>query len=264
MAGPSGVEVLGQGPGGRRVVRSDDVVIRPCYPSSPSVHRLLRHLEEGGFTGAPRFLGTDGSNERCSYIPGRSGPAGWGLVVDDEGLAAVARLLHRYHDAVTSYEPPPDDEWSSGARGGGGPGEVILHGDPGPWNVVWDDAGHPIALIDWDHANPGEPLDDLAYLAAYAAPLAADDDEAMTWMRHPQPPDRRHRLEVIADGYGTEVAPLVDRAAAVMAKTNRTVERMARLGLEPQRTWATDTKLRRLWARQARVMAARASGGVIT
>lgn len=256
MAGSSGVEVLAEEPGGRRVVRSGDVVIRPCYPSSPSVHRLLRHLEETGFTGAPRFLGTDGSSERLSYIAGRSGPDGWAPVVDDEGLAAVARLLRRYHDAVTDYGPPSTDEWSSGVRGGGEPGEVILHGDPGPWNVIWDDAGHPVALIDWDHANPGDPLDDLAYLAAYAAPLAADDAEAMTWMRHPRPPDRRHRLEVIANGYGTDVAELVDRAGAVMAKTNRTVEHMARLGLEPQRTWAADTKLRCLWARQLQVVAA--------
>lgn len=29
-------------------------------------------------------------------------------------------------------------------------------------------------IIDWDHANPGRPLEDLAYLVDYTAPLCSD------------------------------------------------------------------------------------------
>ncbi len=32
---------------------------RPTGPHTPFVHSLLRHLEEGGFEGAPRVLGID-------------------------------------------------------------------------------------------------------------------------------------------------------------------------------------------------------------
>lgn len=39
------------------VVRVGDTVRRPVGSHSPLVHTLLRHLEEVGFPGAPRFLG---------------------------------------------------------------------------------------------------------------------------------------------------------------------------------------------------------------
>ena len=247
---PNRAELLQESPGGRRVIREGNAVIRPCYPSSPAAHRLLRYLEATGFSAAPRFLGTDGTTEQLSYIAGEAGPAGWSHAASDEGLWALGRLLARYHEAVARYAPDPSDEWSSGATGLR-PGQVMLHGDPGPWNVVWSEDGTPLAFIDWDHANPGDRLEDLGYLAAYSAPLVADDEEAVSWMRHPGPPDRRRRLQILADGYGIDADGLVDHAIAVMAKTNRTVERMARLGLEPQRTWAAETKLKRLWERHA-------------
>lgn len=154
------------------------------------------------------------------------------------------------------FEPKPADRWSSGASGLSA-GQLLLHEDPGPWNFVWNSEGSPIALIDWDHANPGDPLDDLAYLVAYAAPLVSDDEEAMTWMRHPSPPDRNHRIRVLAAGYGVSVNGLVDRAIEVIANTNRTLEHMARQGLEPQRTWAARTKLKRMWDRHAWMVAHR-------
>jgi hypothetical protein len=239
------VEVLATDVGGRVVRREGDVVVRPCYPWSGSVHALLLALGEQGFDGAPRFLGRDGDEERLSYLDGAAGPDGWAGAVPEDGLASLALLLRRYHDTARAIDVDAAAGWSCGPDR---PGAVVLHGDPGPWNAVWRD-GTAVALIDWDHANPGRPREDVGYLAAYAAPLAADDDEAVTWMRHPAPPNRARRLRVIAEAYGTPVDGLVDEAIAVMAKTNRTVERLARLGVEPHRTWAARTKLRRLWQR---------------
>ena len=111
-------------------------------------------------------------------------------------------------------------------------------------------------MIDWDHANPGDPIDDVAYLVAYAAPLCPDD-VATTWMRHPGVPDRRHRLRVLAGAYGTPTDGLVDRAADVLAKTNRTVARMAAAGLEPQRSWVEAGRLRLFVQRQEWIVAHR-------
>ena len=245
--GPEQEVVLHEVDGGHRVVRVGDEVRRPMYPSAPAVHQLLRYLEGVAFDAAPRLIGVDGGVERLRYIEGQGGTAGWDGVRPDSGLAAAARLLRRYHDAVRSFSPPVDVEWSSGAKGPPRPGEVVLHGDPGPWNMIWVD-GRPTALIDWDHANPGQPVDDLAYLAVYAAPLCPDR-EAVEWMGHSAAPDRRHRLEVLAEAYGAVPDGLIARAIAVMAKTNRTVERLAALGCEPHKSWVDKGLLSTLEAR---------------
>lgn len=52
-------------------------------------------------------------------------------------------------------DPPP---------AGGGDGFAWLHGDLWSGNVVWDDE-RP-RLVDWEFARPGDPAEDLAYLAA--------------------------------------------------------------------------------------------------
>ena len=79
----------------RPVVRGRDTVRRPLQPWSPSVHELPLHLEKIGFGYAPRFLGVDDQGrEVLSFVDGESGPAGWAEVVADEGLTAMARLLH--------------------------------------------------------------------------------------------------------------------------------------------------------------------------
>jgi aminoglycoside phosphotransferase (APT) family kinase protein len=51
------------------------------------------------------------------------------------------------------------------------PGEparpVLVHGDAGPGNVLWD-AGGLSALLDWEFAHIGDPHDDLAFLTVRA------------------------------------------------------------------------------------------------
>ena len=44
-------------------------------------------------------------------------------------------------------------------------------GDLGPWNTVYRD-GVPVAFIDWDGAEPVEPVADLAAAAWAFVPLA--------------------------------------------------------------------------------------------
>ncbi|RPH76687.1 MAG: aminoglycoside phosphotransferase family protein [Nitrospiraceae bacterium] len=45
-----------------------------------------------------------------------------------------------------------------------GQGQVVCHHDPGPNNVVFR-GGKPSAFIDFDMAAPGEPLEDIGYMA---------------------------------------------------------------------------------------------------
>ena len=84
------------------VVRVGDTVRRPWRPTTPSTHALLRHLEAVGFDGAPRLLGVDErGREVLTYVPGTaiSPPyPPWSLTTP--ALESVARLLHRYHEAV--------------------------------------------------------------------------------------------------------------------------------------------------------------------
>lgn len=225
----------------RRVVRIGDVVHRPTYPWSGSIHGVLRHLERVGFGGAPRFLGVDGDGrERLGFIPGESGAAGWARVVPDHGLDAMARLLRRSHDALQGYVPPDESRWADGT-GAPGRGEIVRHGDPGPWNLVWR-RGSPVALLDWDHALPGDPLDDVAYALEYVTPFRSDED-AMRWHAFDAPPERGHRMRVFLDGYGADssaaaVTAMVERVIAEQWRVIARVERLAAAGLQPQRAWA--------------------------
>ena len=59
MASESSFEPLTAAEGGpSHVSRLDQTVRRPARPWSGTVHALLRHLEEYGFTGSPEWSAT--------------------------------------------------------------------------------------------------------------------------------------------------------------------------------------------------------------
>jgi Phosphotransferase enzyme family len=234
----------------RRVVRVGDTVRRPAHAWTPAVHALLRHLEEAGFPYSPRVVGIDEhGREVLTYIEGESGPQGWAKVVGDTGLTAFARLLRDHHDAVAGFRPPEGLRWFTGETGCRA-GQVICHGDFGPWNVVWR-GGRPAGLLDWDYARPADRMHDLAYAAEYVAPFR-DDTECLRRLRYPEPPDRRHRLELFAAAYGlTSTVGLVDAVIEVQHDVIEQVRRLAELGCEPQAGWVAGGLLGELAARAA-------------
>jgi hypothetical protein len=220
----------------RVVAREGDVVVRRTAWWSPAVQGLLRHLEAVGFAESVRFLGLDADgDERLSYIEGVSGPEAWRRVIPEAGLAAYARLLRRYHDAVADYAPPADAVWMS-AEGGLRPGEIVTHGDVGPWNTVWR-GDEPVGLLDWDQAAPRPALHDVAYALEYAVPFRSDA-AAMAEIGFPGPPDRPRRMRVFAEAYGLDsVDGLVDAVIAEQEETLRANVAVAERGLEPHATW---------------------------
>lgn len=157
-------------------VRIGQTVRRKTGPWSTTVHTLLRHLEAGGFTGAPRFLGMDEQGrEILTFIDGEVGhyplpPSMW----SDESLVAVAHFLRRYHDATVSYIPPADALWQF-VYPDHSQHEIICHGDVAPYNMIYQDS-KPHALIDFDTAGPGPRLWDLAYAAYRFVPLSYAQD----------------------------------------------------------------------------------------
>jgi len=217
----------------RVLTRVGPAVRHPRHPCSSATRALLEHLSEVAFMPSPRVLGTDGDADLLSYIPGASGADGWAPAVTEEGLAAAARLLRSYHDAVRDWRPEIEPVWFDGSVGTGGPGEVVCHGDFGPWNIVWD-GNKPVGLLDFEYARPGDPLNDVAYACEYFAPFR-DDAECLRWLRYPEPPDRRRRLLIFAESYGLSSADgLVDRVIAVQSDMRVRVARLADEGFPRQ------------------------------
>lgn len=189
------------------IVRRGDRLLRPRWPWSPAVHEYLRHLEAAGFDGSPRVLGTEGNREVLTFIDGDVAidphwEPGHGhrlprYARTDRALRGAAELIRELHSAaagfapaITSYrfDPRPPQ-----------PGEIVSHGDLGPWNTVYR-GGMPVAFIDWDSAGPVNPLADLAAAAWAFVPLAPSEQLAEAGF---DPlPDLPARLRTFVDVYG--------------------------------------------------------------
>ena len=106
-----------------------DTVRRPRRDDGQLMRDVLLHLERAGFDAAPRWLGVDEQGrDILSWIEGETftergrmhpyiGDPPDRITFTDEQVAAVMRLLRRYHDTFDA--------------------EVVCHGDFGPWNIVW-------------------------------------------------------------------------------------------------------------------------------
>jgi hypothetical protein len=227
-----------------RVIVDGNVVRRPAGPWTPTVHALLRHLRSAGIVGVPEPLGIAGGEEQLRFLPGASWPQCWPHQATDHGLRSAARLLRAVHDAARTFAPPADAVWAVAARDG----DTICHGDPGPWNMVWD-GDTAVGLVDWDLAYPAPARDDVAYALEYFAPFRSDAD-AVRWHGFRRPPDRWRRIAVFAEAYGLANADgLVD---AVITRQRRTIEHarsLAERGVQPQRDWVGAGHLDELRAR---------------
>jgi phosphotransferase family enzyme len=89
--------------------------------------------------------------------------------LSDEQLAASARLLRRYHDAIAGSALP-------------GGAEVVCHHDYGPWNLVWRDE-RPVAIIELRFADGyGIRPDGLLEAIGSAQRLLAEDHGERRWL----------------------------------------------------------------------------------
>jgi len=199
------------------MVRRGDQLLRPMGSWSPGVHEYLRHLEAAGFGGAPRLLGIEGDREILTFIDGNvPNDPGWQpgrghrlppYARTEQALRGTARLIRALHEASASFRPAV-----TSYRFRAGPptsGEIISHGDLGPWNTVYRD-GIPVAFIDWDAAQPVRPLDDLAGAAWTFVPLAPP--RRLREAGFDPLPDLPARLRSFVEAYG-----LTDRTTILPA-----------------------------------------------
>ena len=181
-------------------VKVGNTVRRVAGPWTPTIHGLLDYLADHGFDLAPRPLGVDEKGrEILTFMPGEAAHRPWPPVLkSDDGLRQVAKMLRDYHDVIVNFVPPIDAVWRLG-KVAHKPGDIIRHGDLGPWNTLWKERDL-VALLDWDFAQPGNRITDLAQLAWYFAPMRGDEG----WVKagFVQLPDLRHRVNVICEGYG--------------------------------------------------------------
>lgn len=236
-------------------VRIGQTVRRPTGPWTPVVHELLDHLRSTSL--APLPLGRDErGREVLTYLPGRTIRPDEELLSDAQ-VASCAAALRRLHEAMRTFRPDGERRWRYGARELA-PGEVVCHNDPGVYN--WAFAGDDATgLFDWDMAGPGEPLDDLGFLAWTAIPLYQDL----------KPTDIARRLRLFASAYGEVPASTVVRAshhrmqvaceriAAGIARGDAGLANLAEVG-EPHRTRA---RLDRLSAAMPAIETALCGGG---
>ena len=221
-------EVLRGGAVNPSVVRVGDTVRRTPGQATAAVHALLHHLEAKGFDGSPRAIGFDDQGrETLSFIEGTvSLDDAWpGVLHRDDGLIAVVQLVKRFHDAVADFAPR-----------GLAPGQIVCHGDPGPWNVVWN-GDTPIALIDWDFALQAIPLYDLSYVAFEMVPLR--DDDRCREVGFAEIPDRKSRLQLVCDTYGRGATPeaLIDLAERHQLADIDEIDEYGPQGIEPFQTF---------------------------
>ena len=216
-----------------RVTRIGDTIRRPTNRWTPAVHSLLRHVEKSGLPEVPRVMGTDDcGREILSFLSGEVACRPWpDVLLGDDGLTQIGAFLRRYHCVVEDYVPPEGTEWHVPELTWQ-PGQTIRHGDLGPWNTVWDN-GNLTGVIDWDFAEPGEPLDDVAQFAWH--PLRGD----VFWLEtgFKSEPDVRARLLALCASCGADPATVIDCLLRLQAVEVRRIESLGGNGVAPWRSF---------------------------
>lgn len=216
-------------------VKIGNTVHRQAGTWTPTIHALLQFLNQNGFAFAPRAIGMDGQGrEILDFLPGKAATRPWPTVLlTSRGLMQAAKMLREYHDAVQDFTPPSDAEWRIG-KIDKKKGQIIRHGDLGPWNTLWQ--GNTLTgLIDWDLAEPGERVTDLAQMAYYFAPLRCEEG----WQKagFSERPDFKERLHILCAAYGDFKTDEV--IAELLRWLDSELRRVRELGQKGREPWAS-------------------------
>jgi hypothetical protein len=244
-------EISLAGGGRTTVTRRGNVVFREAGLWTPSVHALLRYLENVGFSAAPRVIGSgfdERGRETVAHINGSFvHPYAW----PEEGLIEIGRLLRALHDATAKFQPPEKAIWrpwcgrelnASGER-------VFGHCDLGPWNIVAREK-RPVGFIDWEVAGPVDPMVEFAQTCWLNVQL--HDDDIAEQQGLPPALTRARQMRLMADSYGLDARKrtlLVDTMIAYAV--HDAADQAIQVPITPETTEATP-----LWALAWRVRGA--------
>ena len=197
------------------VARVGNTVRKKLTQHSATVHKLLKHIEQRGFTGCPEFRGIDNKGrEILSFIEGESGISGY-IWESDDCLKETANLLRRYHDATLDFPHSSEDSWAyvypDTQRH-----EVIGHSDCAPYNQIFRDK-LPVAFIDFDLAGPAPRSRDIAYSAFWNIPLSFKDRK-MKSFAVADLENNSVRLKMFCNAYGLEAtSEIIEMTSEVLA-----------------------------------------------
>lgn len=216
-------------------VKIGSTVHRQTGTWTPTIHALLDFLKAKKFAYSPAVLGIDEKGrEILEFLPGKAATRPWPpQLLKDEGLAQAATMLKQYHAIVKDFQPSDSAEWRIG-KVKIAPDQIIRHGDLGPWNMLWQD-GRLTGLIDWDFAEPGKAITDLAQMAYYFVPLRGESG----WQKagFTEQPDFRHRLEVLCKNYGQFTADEI--LAEIVKWLQEELQRVKDLGKKGTEPWTS-------------------------
>lgn len=179
----------------------DGDVVEKTYAGPDAEDRLAKEYavltELQGRLPVPPVLGRSERTLKLGLMPGVPGQE---LLDGDHApavLQACGRILSRIHHTALAQYPP---------------GDVLVHGDFGPNNLLLDPAtAEVIAVVDWEFTHVGKPVEDLAWC------------EWIVRMHHP---DQRRALPDFFDAYDGEVPVWAVRQAAMVSRCEE-LERFA-------------------------------------
>ena len=206
MSGFKDEEVL-TGGNVSNVYRSGNTVRRELKSDSHKFHKLLKHLENKGFTYEPKFLGIDEKGrEVLSFIEGEAGNYPLKKYMwSDDVLIEIGKMLRLYHDSVSDFSF--DDSWKS-IDNTPKPFEILCHNDFAIYNIIFNDE-RPIGIIDFDVAAPGPRLWDIAYTLYTCVPLSrfylSETGEKIHYNSSQHVQDRKRRVKLFFESYGEEL-----------------------------------------------------------
>jgi aminoglycoside phosphotransferase len=146
-------------------VLGDGTVVTKRYEGPDAPDRLRRELTTliylRGLLPVPAVLpDTPDGEVKMSFMAGKPGQELIESGHANEVLRASGDLLRRVQ-AIDVARVFPETAFPEPRDGSG---SVVVHGDFGPNNVLIDPATHAVtAVLDWEWAHPGEPVEDLAW-----------------------------------------------------------------------------------------------------
>lgn len=221
-----------------------DLIRRKAEPWSEHVHDFLVYLEQVGFDGAPRSLGVGDGTEAVTWVDGwASGIPFDGPLLTDDGMMSVGRLLRRFHDAAAGYTPRPDAVWATGFVPME-PGFIVRHGDLGASNIIWN-FGEATAFIDWEFAQPGLPIEDVALAAWLLGPLVPLDGQINAGFPTGSP--LRRRLEALLRGYRDfTLVELLEAYRRLLDYEHARRKKLGTAGVEPWSGYVKNGQLKQI------------------
>ena len=171
----------------------------------------------------PRVIAAPEGALHLQHLPGLHGQD-----LIDEGLArpvlrACGETLRRLQQVDVSTVFPDTTA---------GTGWVVVHGDYGPNNMLFDpDTFRVTGLLDWEWARPGDPIDDLAWCE---------------WIVRRHHPGAVDALDELFGGYGVRPS-WARRQQAAAAKCESFVDRFRAGPAAARRKWQENLALTLSW-----------------